>query len=69
MRTDKLVVLLESNNIVRIGTRNISYERFQNGCVLKDPLSAFVCFFQHDSGIVLSENYLREVRKALAKFK
>lgn len=50
------------------GTRNISYELFQNGCVLKDPLSAFVCFFQHDSGIILSEIWLGEVRKVLDRF-
>lgn len=48
-------------------TRNISFEQFQNGCVLKDPLSAFVCFFQHDSGIILSEIWLWEVRKVLDK--
>lgn len=41
-----------------------SIERFQNGCVLKDPLSAFVCFFQHDSGIIRSASQLWKVRKS-----
>lgn len=37
------------------GTRNILYERFQNGCVLMEPLSGFLRFFQHGSGITQSE--------------
>lgn len=63
VRTDSPGYYIWSKIHLDSGTRNISYGQFQNGCVLKDPLSAFVFFFQHDSGIILSEIWLREVRE------